>query len=104
MVYVREAHPSDSNWADPAQPIADPTTLAERGAVASQCCAELGLSLPTVVDDMQDTVNQRYRAWPERIYVIDRDGRIAYRGGIGPFGFAPKEAERALEQVLDGKR
>ena len=104
MVYIREAHPSDSNWSDPAKDIADPTTLAERRAVAEQCCSELELSLPTVVDDMQDTVNQRYRAWPERIYVIDREGKIAYKGGLGPFGFAPREAERALQQLLDGKQ
>jgi hypothetical protein len=103
MVYIREAHPSDSNWADKAKEIADPTTLAERGAVAAQCCSELALSLPTVVDDMQDTANQRYRAWPERLYVIGRDGKIAYKGGLGPFGFAPEEAERALLQVLEGE-
>ena len=54
-----------------------------------------------VVDDMKDTVNQRYRAWPERIYVIERGGKIAYKGGIGPFGFKPAQAEAALETLID---
>ena len=53
-----------------------------------------------VVDDMQDTVNQLYRAWPERIYVIDRDGLIFYKGGIGPFFFKVREAEKALQKLL----
>jgi hypothetical protein len=71
--------------------------------VAARCCSDLALSLPAVVDDLEDTVNQRYRAWPERIYVIGRDGKIAYKGGLGPFGFAPKEAEQALQGLLERK-
>ncbi len=61
----------------------------------------LSLTLPMVVDDMKDTVNQRYRAWPERIYVIERGGKIAYKGGIGPFGFEPAQAKAALETLID---
>ena len=54
-----------------------------------------------MVDDLKDTVNQMYRAWPERIYVIDREGVIAYKGGLGPFGFAPADAEKALAKLLE---
>ena len=68
--------------------------------VAKQCQAKLSRTLPTVVDDMQDSVNQRYRAWPERIYVIDRAGVITYKAGLGPFGFKPDEAEEALLKLL----
>lgn len=100
FVYIREAHPADSNWADDTIAVADPTTQAGRGEVASTCCSKLELTLPTVVDDLEDTVNQRYRAWPERIYVIGKDGKIAYKGALGPFGFKPEEAERALEKLL----
>lgn len=78
----------------------DPTTIGERGVMAQVCSMELGLSLPTVVDDLQDTVNQRYRAWPERIYVIEKGGKVAYKGAMGPFGFKPKEAQAALEKLL----
>lgn len=103
LVYIREAHPSDSNWADLTFPIADPKTLEERNAVATRCRTKLSLSLPAVVDDLDDAVNQRYHAWPERIYVIGRDGKIAYKGAIGPFGFKPDEAEKALEALLRAK-
>ena len=81
--------------------IDDPTTLLGRAKVARSCTAGLNLSIPTVVDDMQDTVNQLYKAWPERIYVIGRDRKIAYKSGIGPWGFRPKEAERALAKALE---
>lgn len=68
--------------------------------MAQKCCRTLDLSIPTAVDDMADTVNQLYKAWPERIYVIDRKGKIAYKSGIGPWGFKPNEAERALRKLL----
>jgi hypothetical protein len=32
-----------------------------------------------------------YSAWPERLYVIDESGHIAYRGGMGPFHYKPAE-------------
>lgn len=99
-MYIREAHPADSNWPDDAVAVDDPVTLAQRHAVARQCRRELSLTLPTVVDDMQDSVNQAYRAWPERIYVLERDGVIAYKGALGPFGFDPRAAERALKKLL----
>lgn len=99
-MYIREAHPADSNWADTKVVFNDPTTLAQRGLLSQTCRTELDLSLPTVVDDLQDTVNQRYRAWPERLYVIEKGGRIAYKGAMGPFGFKPNEARAALQELL----
>ncbi len=71
-----------------------------RNTVAQTCNAELGLTLPTVVDDMEDRVNLLYHGWPERMYVIDRDGKIAYKGRIGPMGFDIKEASAALKKQI----
>ncbi len=53
---------------------------------------------------MADTVNQLYKAWPERIYVIDKNRKVAYKSGIGPWGFKPREAERALRKLLQSKK
>ena len=44
--------------------IDDPVNQVERNKVASKCCSTLNLTIPTAVDDMQDTVNQLYKAWP----------------------------------------
>ena len=87
--------------------IADPTTQSARNQVAKTCATALSLSLPAAVDGMQDRVNLLYHAWPERMYVIDRKGKIAYKGRIGPMGFDIKEARTALERQLaeqGGKR
>ena len=79
-----------------------PTTWTERQSVARSCCQRLELSMPVVVDSIDNAVDTAYAAWPERIYIIDADGRIAYAGKQGPWGFKPKEAERALDKLLRG--
>ena len=53
---------------------------------------------------MKDSVNQLYNGWPERLYVIGADKRIVYKGGVGPFGFKPREVDKALSKLRDPKR
>jgi hypothetical protein len=101
---VREAHPTDG-WRSPSNDkvgiaIAQPKTLSERTDVAKTCCATLNISMPLVVDDIDDRVGHSYSGMPDRLYVIDRNGRVAYRGGRGPFGFKPGEMEQALIMLL----
>lgn len=38
-----------------------------------------------------------YAAWPERLYLVDLGGRVAYAGGRGPFGFKPAQLKRAID-------
>lgn len=100
LVYVREAHPTDG-WAFPGNvEVKDPATLEERAGVAKQCREDLKFTFPALVDDMQDTANIAYAAWPERLYVIAKDGTIAYAGGMGPFRFSPKECGEFLRKFL----
>src|SRR5262245_2442123 len=103
-VYVREAHPTDgwrmsSNDKDGVA-IAQPTTDAERTEAASQCCAALKMTVPLVVDKMDDHVGHLYSGMPDRLYLIDRSGKVAYKGGRGPFGFKPQELEQQLAMML----
>jgi alkylhydroperoxidase family enzyme len=60
----------------------------------------LKISMPMVVDEMDDRVGQAYSGMPDRLYLIDRKGRIAYKGGRGPFGFKPGELEQCLLMLL----
>jgi hypothetical protein len=71
--------------------LAQPTTFDERQEIAQTCSAALSLTMPCVVDDMDNTVDGLYAGWPERLFIVDADGRIAYAGGQGPFGFEPDE-------------
>ncbi len=103
-VYVREAHPVDG-WSSPRDKevigvIRQPRNLLERNEVAGKCCAALSITMPMVVDALDDRVGHAYSGMPDRLYVIDREGRVAYKGGRGPFGFKPVEMEQELILTL----
>ena len=49
---------------------------------------------------MDNSTDEAYAALPDRLYLIGRDGRIAFKGGPGPFGFRPKEFEAAIDAYL----
>ena len=80
--------------------IAQPKTSAERTRAAAQCCDSLKMSLPLLVDDIDDAVGRNYSGFPDRLYLIDREGRVAYKGGRGPFGYKPRELEQTLIMLL----
>jgi hypothetical protein len=107
VVYIREAHAIDSSWpmgGGGAPIVEDPVSDEEREQVAAVCMAQMALEpMPALIDGVDDKVNQAYAAWPDRLYLVGRDGRIAYRGGPGPFGFSPDELEDAIQAELDGE-
>ena len=100
LVYVREAHPIDSNWPDRTLDVKDPTTDEARRKIAGRCAEILKLDLPLAVDGIDDAVSLAYNGWPERLYVIRPDGKIHHKGGLGPFGFKPEETAKALDGLL----
>jgi hypothetical protein len=99
-VYVREAHPTDewqmkSNVKEDVC-YAQPKTLEQRVAIANDFVQRQKYPLPFGIDDMNDAADHAYSAWPERLYVIDEHGRIAYAGGMGPFKYDPEEVRAWL--------
>lgn len=105
-VYILEAHPSDvwqmeSNVRDRIV-FLSPKNAGERSDLAQSCVRRLGLRFPAVVDTMDNRTEQAYTGWPDRIYLIDRDGKIVYKSRPGPFGFHPMELEQALKSLASG--
>jgi len=101
-VYIREAHPLDE-WqmksnVDQGVCYAQPHSTEQRVAIANDFIQRFHFPLPFAVDDMHDIADHAYSAWPERIYIIDEQGKIVYRGGIGPFNYHPAEARAWLEK------
>jgi iodothyronine deiodinase-like protein len=70
---------------------AQPKTLEQRVAIANDFTKRFKFSLPFGIDDMSNAADNAYSAWPERLYVVDESGHIAYRGGMGPFNYKPAE-------------
>lgn len=104
IVYIREAHPSDawqvaSNVKDDVV-YASPENSGERADLANVCVKKLGIDIPALIDDFDDGTDAAYSGWPDRLYLVDRDGNIAYKSGPGPFGFKPQELEQAITAEL----
>ena len=104
IVYIEEAHPIDAwqlsdNVKDDVL-VASTKTEGERMNVAGMCVRNLGIELPAVVDGPDNRVERAYTGWPDRLYVIDRDGRIAHKSAAGPFGFKPAEVEATLKRIV----
>jgi hypothetical protein len=107
VVYILEAHPSDL-WQDVENvkadlEIANPLHIDERRKVAGVCMRDLGLEIPAVIDGMDNAVERAYTAWPDRLYVIDREGRVVFQSAAGPYGFHPGDAEGALRRLLQDR-
>lgn len=104
MVYVREAHPADG-WIMASNTkvgveVKQPTTYDERVKVCSLFTTKLKPSMPVLVDEIDDRAGNMYSGMPGRLYVIDTDGKVAYKSGRGPFGFKSAEMEQALAMAL----
>ena len=114
VIYIREAHPVDGWWlgkgsigfwlklsrSKVALDIYDPKTIEERRLAAGQFETSLKYGVRTYVDEMDDAVNTAYAAAPTRMYLIGLDGCVVYRGGMGPYGFKPKELGAAIKKYL----
>jgi hypothetical protein len=104
VVYIKEAHPEDG-WVvthnrDEDISVVDPRSVAERSDVAESCLVKSSIRIPMLVDDLDNAVASAYGAWPDRLYLIGRDGRIAFQGDAGPFGFIPERLAAAIDQEL----
>jgi hypothetical protein len=103
VVYIQEAHPTDL-WQLPSNVkegvlYASPQSADERTSTAQACVRNLGIKMPAVLDGIDNKTERAYTGWPDRIYLIGKDGRILLKTAPGPFGFSPKELAEALGRI-----
>jgi type I thyroxine 5'-deiodinase len=104
VVYITEAHPSDvwqmqSNIRDSVV-FASPKSEEDRALIAGACVSKLGIKPPAVLDQFGNATEKAYTAWPDRLYLIDAMGRVAYKSRPGPFGFHAGDLGEALKRVV----
>ena len=103
-VYIREAHADGEDQVirnlNEGVIFQQPQSVDERAEVASACMLRYNFSFPMLLDGMDNDAEEKYVSWPDRLYVIGRDGRIAYQGGLGPLYFDVDEFEQALAQAI----
>jgi type I thyroxine 5'-deiodinase len=78
---------------------ASPRNEDERGLVAGSCVRKLGIKFPAVLDEFGNSTEQAYTGWPDRLYLIDANGRVVYKSRPGPFGFKPDDLRAALQKL-----
>lgn len=103
-VYIQEAHPEDG-WQVPHNLDDDvvfyqPKSIQERAEIAQTCMLKLDLAMPTLLDDMDNSTDTAYAALPERLYVIDRLGKVTFQCGPGPWGFDIEGWQTAIEMAV----
>ena len=79
---------------------ASPKSSEERTGIASLCVLRLGIQFPALVDGIENGTEAAYNGWPDRLYVIDRDGRVAFKSAPGPFGFDPAGIAQTLARLI----
>jgi type I thyroxine 5'-deiodinase len=104
VIYIGEAHPSDL-WQVPNNLkdhviLRSPANEEERIAVAELCVTTLSIEVPALVDHFDDATERAYTGWPERLYLVDREGSVAYKSLPGPFGFKLNDLEDALRVLV----
>ena len=106
-VYIKEAHPNDSIGGyrsdynvDVGIEFNQPKTERERAAVAQQCVSRLKIRMPMLLDDMNNQAEEKYIAWPDRLFVLDAVGLVTYHSALGPEGFNVDEWELAIKAVF----
>ena len=93
MVYISEAHPGSivsvptKDGGRELQIIPPTSNEEERLRNLRQFIEVVGLTIPSGIDSEDDQAKRAYAGWPDRIYVVGVDGKIAFKSAPGPVGF-----------------
>ncbi|MBW1863567.1 MAG: hypothetical protein JRJ02_14540 [Deltaproteobacteria bacterium] len=103
IIYLREAHASDGDWPVPyaaEKGLTEHKDYAERCVAAQKLLTDKKLTIPTIIDKIDNKVAEAYDAMPNRAFIVRKDGRLAVAASQGPRGYAPalKEIEKWLAQ------
>lgn len=80
--------------------VKQPRRFEERKELAKILVDRLKYRVPLAIDMMDNRTEKAFAAWPERIYILGEGGKVLYKGKVGPFGFRPEEAEKALAGLV----
>ncbi len=108
LVYINEAHGGnapESEWQSTINEregidLPAARTLVEKQEHAALCLRKLELPFALAVDGLDRGAEHAYQAWPSRLYLVGRDGKVAYETRLGELDFHADELERAIRGSL----
>lgn len=89
FVYVREAHPGEKRSAH--------ESYEDKVDAAEQFRDDEEVEFPIVVDDLNGKIHRKYGTLPNSTYIIDKEGRVAFRA----LWTRPRVIAEALEELLE---
>jgi len=101
MIYIREAHAADGprpSGVGKTLGINEHKNYEDRCQTAEMLINDRSLTMPMLIDDMNNSTNLAYQAHPDRVFLVRTDGRLAVAAERGPWGFEP--GLEAAEQWL----
>jgi hypothetical protein len=92
IVYIKEAHAADGDW--PMQlaqkkNITEHKNYGQRCVTADMLMAEKKVTIPCIIDNMDNSVNDAYKGHPTRVYLVRKDGTLGVAAKRGPKGYRP---------------
>jgi len=103
IVYIRDTHPvlgfraptNDRLGIDPEK---EPKTLADREQWACEDRKKMNCTIPVVMDTFDDKALKAYDAFPQRVFVLDKSGRIVFVSS-GLVGFDTESVTKAVKSL-----
>jgi tetratricopeptide (TPR) repeat protein len=111
LVYISEAHTDggpESQWQSTINQkegidLPAPRNLGEKQEHAELCLRKLSLPFAIEVDGMSAAAEKAYQAWPSRLYLVGRNGKVAFQTRLGELDFHSGDLERAIREILAGR-
>ncbi len=100
IVYIREAHPEMLRDGNKTGVVGRPDDIDERLILATECVTRYRFTIPAVIDGMDHKVDKDYQAKPVRTTITDRDGKVVYYAGPGPFDFRLSKVDKVLQKLV----
>jgi hypothetical protein len=103
IVYIRDTHPvlgfrAPTNDRRGIGSEAEPKTLADREKWACEDRKKMKCTIPVVMDTFDDKTLNAYDAFPQRVYVLDKNGKIVYSSS-GLVGFDLENVSKAVKSL-----
>ena len=104
LVYIREAHGAGS-WQSTINrregiDLADPATFEQKRGYAASCVRKLKIPYTAVVDAFDSTTEKAYVAWPSRLYLVDKQGRVAFNSLLDELNFDAPALDSAIQSLI----
>lgn len=76
VVYSKEPHAGERRY---FKKYTQHTSYEHKLGYAKELVGEFGMKVPVLVDDIDEAVVNAYGRMPNMVYIIDKEGKIAYK-------------------------